>query len=463
MKLLGVALSQVAAKGVANMEELRQQIAEKGIPIFKALEQRLGVTGAELNKMVQEGKVSADDVLSLFTDIGKGEGPFARFQGGAEKMAATFEGTINRIKMVWQEFLRVLGNPILDALKPILDGVLERFDGMRQYANGIGVEIANWVSYATAFVSVLSGMKLKEVGSMILESLIFAAKSFGNILVKFGRYFASTTIELLSRGFRLFVATNLKMLVDYINMVAINPFKKASDPSFWNKMKEGLDTLGLIFGKIVIKGVAMALQSMKKAGGIVGAAVGKAGDKMMNDSVIAAGTLAKGFNKATGPLLDLYNNAPGFLDSTKDALTPDAIKKLMGDKWQEAFSSGDMFDTGNGELSMKKFLDEVSKLAEKLREARQEATRARNTTKGKALGQTGSATAPGGGVGGFALNSRLSQAINTIAGRSAYEVLAVEARKQNALLGKIEKNTRPGQNAPKLISQGGNMQAVYTF
>ena len=105
MKLLGVALSQVAAKGVGSMEELRQQIAEKGIPIFKALEKQLNVTGAELNKMIQEGKVSADVVLGLFTDVAKGKGPLKDFAGGAAKMATTFQGKVGRMKATWQEFL----------------------------------------------------------------------------------------------------------------------------------------------------------------------------------------------------------------------------------------------------------------------------------------------------------------------------------------------------------------------
>ena len=130
MKLLGVALSQVAAKGVGSMEELRQQIAEKGIPIFKALEEQLGVTGAELNKMIQEGKVSADVVLGLFTDVAKGKGPLKDFAGGADKMATTFQGKVGRMRAHWGEFLKRFGAPIIEALKPIMDDLLVIMEGM---------------------------------------------------------------------------------------------------------------------------------------------------------------------------------------------------------------------------------------------------------------------------------------------------------------------------------------------
>ena len=183
MELLGVALSQVAAKGVASMEELRQQIAEKGIPIFKALEQQLGVTGAELNKMIQEGQVSSMDVMDIFTGVVDGEGYFARFQGGADRMASTFLGSIARMKAIWSEFLRILGGPIKDALKPIIDVILVLMQNLVPNAEGWGQAIADAISYLIAGIDMMMSMPWESYAALFKDAFMVAVYEIGNNLI----------------------------------------------------------------------------------------------------------------------------------------------------------------------------------------------------------------------------------------------------------------------------------------
>jgi tape measure domain-containing protein len=183
MKLLGVALSQVAAKGVANMEELRQQIAEKGIPIFKALEHQLGVTGAELSKMIQNGEVSSMDVMDLFTGVVDGEGFFAKFQGGADRMASTFLGSVARMKAIWNEFLRVFGGPIMDSLKPAMDAALVSMQLLGLQAENWGQAIADGISYLIAGIDVAMSIPWETYASLFRDAFLIAVYEIGNQLM----------------------------------------------------------------------------------------------------------------------------------------------------------------------------------------------------------------------------------------------------------------------------------------
>jgi tape measure domain-containing protein len=217
MKLLGVALSQVAAKGVANMEELRQQIAEKGIPIFKALEQQLGVTGAELSKMIQEGKVGADVVLNMFSSVPDGEGPFARFAGGAERMASTLPGIVSRMKMTWMEFLRVLSNPLVDAVKPAMEAALRAMQGLVPLGVTFGQAFADAVSNITAIGIVLSSISWGQIGYMFQLAFMIAIKEIANALL-------GTMAGIGAATGAYFVAGGKTL----INILAI-----LTHPSFW--------------------------------------------------------------------------------------------------------------------------------------------------------------------------------------------------------------------------------------
>lgn len=60
------AVSQIASKGVVSMEELRGQLSEAIPGAMQIAARAMGVTTAELNKMVGDGKVLAEDFLPKF-------------------------------------------------------------------------------------------------------------------------------------------------------------------------------------------------------------------------------------------------------------------------------------------------------------------------------------------------------------------------------------------------------------
>ena len=425
MKLLGVALSQVAAKGVASMEELRQQIAEKGIPIFKALEQQLGVSGAELSVMIQEGKVGADVVLDMFSSVPDGEGPFARFAGGAEKMGSTLPGIVARMQRAWSEFLRVLGNPLVDAVKPAMEAALRAMQGLIPLGERFGQVLADAVSEVTAIGMVLSSLSWEQFGNLFKLAFIIAIKEIANHL-----------IGMLS-GIGMALGANLVAAGQtLISLLAI-----LAHPAFWVGMAKEFWNMATVFGEqllsVTMKVIGWLRESAK---GIWDALTGKGGAGIEPPDM--------------GGFDDWLKGQP-----TKEDLIDAAIEGLAGqiEAASEAFKTG--YGKGSGTLDTSKEQEELfgqfKAMADKLKAEQRAATAERNRTDGDPLPFGGSNESDGGGRAAF--NGVMSQAINVLSGRSAFAVIAESASRSEQtqqqikqgqdkaikVLDTIEKNTRP--------------------
>lgn len=403
MKLLGVALSQVAAKGVANMEELRQQIAEKGIPIFKALEQQLGVTGAELNQMIQEGKVSSDVVLNMFKGVPDGTGPFARFAGGAERLGNTFPGMIARMKTAWAEFLRVLGNPIIDALKPMMNNVLTNMAKLVPLAEKWGQSIADAVSTLTAIGQVLATVPWETYAEIFQAAFFFAIKQLGNYFMK--------VMAGVTQAVMVYWLAIGKMFLKLIDIVRT--------PTFWSAVGKEMANVAIIWLDLLMTGLSKLMTFMKDSAKAAWSIFTGGGDVDVKVPDLFGG------NEADGPGLDalIEEAVNGYLTAINGA------KDAFVDGFTNA---GDTFDTSSEGMTLgdtlAPLLKKIREQAEKLKEEQRAATAERNRTDGDEPSDGSNGGGGGGGTGalgaGFALNGRMSQAMNIIAGRSAFDVIA---------------------------------------
>lgn len=204
-ELLGTALAQVKAKGVVSMEELRQQIAEKGVPVFEALAAKLKVTQAELIKMVSAGKVPASELIDIFMNM---EGSLTRFKGGAERMGGTFMGLLSRIQGAWSLLRAEFMTPVIDALKPILEGGIARIQTLMEKAKELGEKVGNAIRIVfTAF---------RDGGALTLFTAGLSVAFEG-------------AVDVLKRGLGGIVAF-LATAIPLIFAVAVS---KLSDPNFW--------------------------------------------------------------------------------------------------------------------------------------------------------------------------------------------------------------------------------------
>ena len=209
-KLLGIAISQVQAKGVVSMEELRQQIAEKGVPVFDVLAQKLDVTKGKLMEMVANGEVSSDVLMDAFSNL---EGPLAKFRGGADKLALTWQGSFNRMKAA-------MTNLFADAGAPLLDGLSAGVSLITRKLTEWGPKIKEFAESAGGFVRAMAkAFSSGKMGQLLKLSLVAAAKEFVN------RMFAG-----------------LKTAVSFTTMAIVEGFKsgftKITDMNFWVGVSE---------------------------------------------------------------------------------------------------------------------------------------------------------------------------------------------------------------------------------
>jgi tape measure domain-containing protein len=118
------AFSQMAGKGVVNMEELRQQLGDALPGALKIAADGLGVTQAKLFEMVKAGDVTADQLLSAFIKVGES----ATYVNGAATGADTLRSRWNQLVETVQSNLAnaVLKN--MDSIKQSLSGIQPALD-----------------------------------------------------------------------------------------------------------------------------------------------------------------------------------------------------------------------------------------------------------------------------------------------------------------------------------------------
>ena len=111
-----LALSQMASKGKVQAEELRGQLGER-IPGALAIAARaMGVTQQELNKMLDDGKVYADEFLPRFAKELK-----TTFADGVPKAVNSMQASINRYENTLINFKLKTG----ETFRPLLTGIME--------------------------------------------------------------------------------------------------------------------------------------------------------------------------------------------------------------------------------------------------------------------------------------------------------------------------------------------------
>jgi tape measure domain-containing protein len=148
------AFSQMAGKGVVNMEELRQQLGDALPGALKIAADGLGVTQAKLFDMVKEGKVSADMLLDAFIKVGN----TPQYLQGAATGADTLRSRWNQLKESVQVKLGQAVADNMDQIKqaladldPAIGTLVTKFaqslpsaiDGIGRLANKLA-DLANW-------------------------------------------------------------------------------------------------------------------------------------------------------------------------------------------------------------------------------------------------------------------------------------------------------------------------------
>ncbi|NCC05662.1 MAG: hypothetical protein EOM37_16850, partial [Proteobacteria bacterium] len=145
------ALQQMMSKGKIQAEELRGQLGERLPGALNLMAKAMGVSTAELNKMMEDGKLLADEALPKLT------AEIERVYGAAAETAAleSAQAAVNRLSQEWTEFkinlfdneAAVAGiNAITSALK-----TLTEYAGLRSvsdtFAQGAGLAAKGLIDF----------------------------------------------------------------------------------------------------------------------------------------------------------------------------------------------------------------------------------------------------------------------------------------------------------------------------
>lgn len=118
------ALGQMQAKGKVSSEELLQ-MAEAGVPALKLLADQLGLTGAELDKKLRAGAISADQGIGALI-----EGMKKKYGGLAEAQSKTFSGQLSSLKDSVMQTLGAATEPLFGFLRntvlPVVNRITDR-------------------------------------------------------------------------------------------------------------------------------------------------------------------------------------------------------------------------------------------------------------------------------------------------------------------------------------------------
>ncbi|MFD2323133.1 tape measure protein, partial [Delftia deserti] len=100
-----LALQQMISKGTVQSEELRGQLGERLPGAFQTAARAMGVTTAELGKLLEQGKVVAEDFLPKFArELESSLG------GAAEKAANRLDAAVNRFNTAWEKLKQTAGD-----------------------------------------------------------------------------------------------------------------------------------------------------------------------------------------------------------------------------------------------------------------------------------------------------------------------------------------------------------------
>lgn len=123
------ALEQMLSKGNVQAEEIRGQLGERLPGAFNILAKSMGVTTQELNKLLKDGKVLADEVLPKFAR------EYAKSVGADQvTRVETLVSAQNRLSSSWTAFIRELNEGegvITKVFSSLLNGINGAIGGLK--------------------------------------------------------------------------------------------------------------------------------------------------------------------------------------------------------------------------------------------------------------------------------------------------------------------------------------------
>ena len=200
------------------------QLTGRGIPIIGELAKQFGVSEGQVKKLVESGQVGFPQIEKAFIDM---TGTGGKFSGMMEAQSKTTSGLFSTLKDTVNEVFLALGQPINDAIRPLI-------------AEAIGL------------VTTLAPMAA-EAGTRIKDAIMFVITAFkgGQIL------------DLVSASLKLGFAVAINSLINGFRAAVSFLFYFISDGSMWKGLGTVLLGLAASFGLAILNAIEMPIAYLK--------------------------------------------------------------------------------------------------------------------------------------------------------------------------------------------------------
>lgn len=187
LESIATILGQIAAKGKVSNEELLQ-LAERKVPALDILSRALGKTSAEVQDMASKGLIPAREAIDALI------AGFNEFGSAAQAQSLTTSGLVSTLQDQLDGLLVSLGQPINDALGPVLIRAQGLVLGLKDQAADLGERIGSGIEFG--FAALESG----QLGTLTIATLKLGAIEVGNLLARAALAGANTAAEQLQAG-----------------------------------------------------------------------------------------------------------------------------------------------------------------------------------------------------------------------------------------------------------------------
>jgi tape measure domain-containing protein len=161
---VGMAVQQIASKGVVSSEELRQQLSESLPGAFQIAARSMGMTVVEFNKMLETGSILSEDFLPRFA-----QQLSAETANGVAGAANSAQGAMNNFNNEMLMTQAALGRPLLDPQKMGFNLLAKALEVIQ--TNGAFV-----TQVILLFTATLAGAFLNAMYAAVAAALAFLGK-----------------------------------------------------------------------------------------------------------------------------------------------------------------------------------------------------------------------------------------------------------------------------------------------
>jgi hypothetical protein len=403
LQSLALVFGQVSSNAKLTGGDLLQFI-NAGFNPLNEITKKTSESMAEVRQRMEAGGVSAlevKDALIAATSAG------GLFYGMNEKQSKTLGGMWSTLKDEVSAVMLSFGTPVADALRPMLAQAITMAADLKAVAAGVGEAFLNAVNLLRAAWETLTFDGAIELLGEALKIAFLEA------------------INFLYKGMMASLSAFGQLMIEQVKN-AITLFQILTTKDFWSGMLNALVGIAQTFNSIIFGVIAAVLETVKKLPG--GESLVGGGDQFMRDMSAQSGRDAA----------DSFSAAGADLTPAVDAAMSriaEAAANIAG-AFQESFAgTAGIFDTTE---DMENLRDAFSVLQDRAEEIAAEAKAASPVTTAAAK------TGEGGKVEKTAMDRSpglFASALNVLMGRSAAEVAVEEAKKSNALLETIAKNT----------------------